>query len=150
MKFICDVMVLKLGRILILSGFDTRTIKEPLPLTLLIEISINEDRLLITRNTKIKNYRFNNYILINEQNPYDQFKTIIKTLNLKLDKQNIFTRCSLCNSKLIEIEKEKIIEKVPPKTLKTAREFFICIRCNKIYWKESHYDFFIKKIEEFL
>jgi uncharacterized protein with PIN domain len=147
MRFLCDLMVQKLGRILILSGFDTKIIKTNTEIKKLIEIAKLENRILITRNTKIEKFDFKNYILLKEQNPYNQFKYIIEKLKIKLNKENFFTRCSLCNEELIEIDKNLILDKIPPLTIKNTEKFYICPTCNKIYWKESHFDLFVNKIK---
>jgi uncharacterized protein with PIN domain len=147
MKFLCDLMVQKLGRILILCGFDTKIIKINTEIKKLIEIAKLENRILITRNTKIEKFDFENYILLREQNPYNQFKYIIEKLKIKLNTENFFTRCSLCNERLIEIDKNLILDKIPPLTIKNTEKFYICPTCNKIYWKESHFDLFVNKIK---
>jgi len=147
MRFICDLMVQKLGRILILSGFDTKIIKTNTEIKKLIEIAKLENRILITRNTKIEKFYFENYILLKEQNPYNQFKYIIEKLNIKLNNKKFFTRCSFCNEELREIDKNSILDKIPLLTIKNTEKFYICPTCNKIYWKESHFDFFVNKIK---
>ena len=147
MKFLCDLMVQKLGRILILCGFDTKIIKTNTEIKKLIEIAKLENRILITRNTKIEKFDFKNYILLKEQNPYDQFKYIIEKLKIKLNKEKFFTRCSFCNEELREIDKNLILDKIPPLTIKNTEKFYVCPTCNKIYWKESHLDFFVNKIK---
>jgi len=147
MRFLCDLMVQKLGRIIILCGFDARIVKQNTDIKTLIEISKNEERILITRNTKIEKFDFENYILLKEQNPYNQFKHIIEKLNIKLNKKKFFTRCSFCNEELREIDKNLILDKIPPLTIKNTEKFYVCPTCNKIYWKESHFDLFVNKIK---
>lgn len=148
MNFLCDIMVQKLGKILILCGYDTKIIKQITPITELINISNNEKRILITRNTKLKNYP--NTIVLIEQKPYEQFKKIIKILNINLNEENFFTRCQNCSAILERIEKQKIIDKILPLTIKNTENFYLCKNCNKIYWKASHYDNFLKKIKELI
>jgi uncharacterized protein with PIN domain len=139
-------MVQKLGRILILCGFDARIVKQNTDIKTLIEISKNEERILITRNTKIEKFDFNDYILLREQNPYSQFKYLIEGLDLKVDENKIFTRCSICNEDLKKIEKQQVLNKIPYQTFQKTDEFYICPKCSKIYWKQSHFDFFKEKI----
>ncbi len=147
MKFLCDTMVQKVGRLLILLGFDTEIIKKPEKLTNIVSKANSENRLIITRNTKIKEYPAK-FILLKEQKPYDQLLKIVKELNLKIDIERIFTRCSLCNTPLQAIEKQKITDKIPPLTLQNTNQFYICSVCNKIYWKATHFDMFKEKIKK--
>jgi len=51
---------------------------------------------------------------------------------------------------LKEIDKNFILDKIPPLTIKNTEKFYICPTCNKIYWKESHFDLFIKNIKNYL
>ncbi|MGM0415011.1 MAG: Mut7-C RNAse domain-containing protein, partial [Bacillota bacterium] len=41
--------------------------------------------------------------------------------------------------KLVEVDKQEIIERLEPKTKKYFEQFKICQECNKIYWEGSHY-----------
>ena len=49
-----------------------------------------------------------------------------------------FTRCIECNSILEPVEKNKIIDRLPPRVKENYNEFFICTNCSKIYWHGSH------------
>lgn len=146
-KLLCDLMLQKLGRILILCGYDVKIVKKPLPLKELIEIAQKENRIILTRNTKIRGHSIP-YILLTEQKPYEQLKTLIKIHNFSIEPSAIFTRCSICNSELERVEKDAIISQIPPLTQRNTDEFFICSTCKKIYWKQTHYQLFMEKIKE--
>lgn len=143
-RFLCDFMVQKLGRILILCGFDTLIIKKPTKPSEVLLISQNQNRIILSRNTNIRSY---NSIILKEQNPYLQLKGLIKSLNIKLNLKNFFTRCSICNVKLKKIEKNSVIDKIPPLTAQNTDDFYICSSCNKLYWKQTHYTLFVEKIK---
>jgi len=40
---------------------------------------------------------------------------------------------------LEKIAKEKIIDRLEPKTKKYFNKFYICPNCEQIYWKGSHF-----------
>lgn len=145
LKFLCDFMIQKLGKILILCGFDTLVIKKALKVDEIIYLSRSEKRFIISRNTKIKT---ENSIILKEQKPYLQLKRLIYELNIKLDKNKFFTRCSFCNTQLEKICKDKVINEIPPLTAQNTEEFYICTNCNKIYWKQTHYELFSQKIND--
>ncbi|MCX7955765.1 MAG: Mut7-C RNAse domain-containing protein [Patescibacteria group bacterium] len=111
----------------------------------LIKISLMEDRIIITRNTRIKKENAK-YLILIEQNPYMQFKRLYKELKLDVNNFSFFTRCSICNLDLEKTDKNLISNKIPQLTYLNTNDFFICPNCKKIYWKQSHYDFFINKI----
>ncbi len=49
-----------------------------------------------------------------------------------------FTRCSVCNTPLKDVEKEEVRGKVPEYVYMTHEQFKICPKCGKVYWKGSH------------
>ena len=49
------------------------------------------------------------------------------------------SRCVNCNSKLVEVDKQEIIERLEPKTKKYFDDFRYCPQCDKIYWRGSHF-----------
>ena len=62
-----------------------------------------------------------------------------------------FSRCILCNTELGEIEKEFVLDRLPPKVKKAYDQFFFCSKCDKIYWAGSHVDemdSYIKELKE--
>lgn len=144
-------MVQKLGRLLILCGFDVRiikTVQKRKDIKNLSEIAFKEKRILITRDTKIlklKNKSY--YVLLKEQKIYNQMKVVFNTLKIKPKPELIFTRCARCNLSLNPIDKQEIKNLIPPITYKNTEEFYICNKCKKLYWKQSHYDFFLNKLK---
>ena len=61
-----------------------------------------------------------------------------------------FTRCIKDNTLLIDIEKKKIENRLPPKVKKFYNSFKICPKCGQIYWLGSHYERMENFIEEIL
>jgi len=51
-----------------------------------------------------------------------------------------WTRCLRCNGYLQPVPKAQIIERLQPKTKRFFNEFQICIDCEQIYWKGSHFE----------
>ena len=48
-------------------------------------------------------------------------------------------RCSVCNCKVINVDKQSVEGKVPEYVFQTQSEFSQCPQCGRIYWKGSHY-----------
>jgi uncharacterized protein with PIN domain len=59
-----------------------------------------------------------------------------------------FQRCLRCNSPLLEVRKEDIIDRLEPLTRLYIDEFHVCPACNQIYWKGSHYGHMLELIAE--
>jgi hypothetical protein len=68
--------------------------------------------------------------------------------HLDVDKGLILSRCTLCNSLLEEVEKNKVKEKVPERVFENNDKFWFCRKCNKFYWMGTHYGKIIEKINE--
>ena len=141
MKFLCDRMLGTLAKWLRIYGFDTYYASSDMDDKKLIEISKNEDRVFITRDkTLVFDARRENVkvIQISETDIGKQLKQILK--NTKVDKKFFLSRCLICNSLVEEIKKKDVENKVPEKVFENNDEFWYCSKCDKIYWKGSHYD----------
>lgn len=139
-KFIADFMLGKLVKKLRMLGIDTKYLKPGLneeynPFKLL-KISLEENRIVLTRNSKLKNYA--NVYFIKSSNVNEQFKDIIKEFDISKEIK-AFSRCLECNELLEEIPKIAVKGKVPFYIYQTKDKFAICKNCNKIYWQGSHY-----------
>lgn len=66
-------------------------------------------------------------------------------LSLKINKEMIFVRCTICNVLARVVPKEEIKDKVPPYVYSTQEVFRICPKCNRIYWAGTHLES-VKKI----
>jgi len=66
--------------------------------------------------------------------------------DLEIDKTKILSRCILCNTEVEEIKKDDVKGKVPERVFNNNEKYWFCKKCNKIYWKGSHYEKMIEKI----
>jgi len=138
-KFVLDVHLGKLTRYMRMMGFDT-IYKNNYNDDGLIKISLDDKRTILTRDREIlKRNDVTHGHWVRNENPEEQLKEIIERFDLK-DQIKEFTRCLECNDLLKKVEKELVIEKLPPKVKEWYNEFFLCPQCNRIYWKGSHYE----------
>jgi hypothetical protein len=108
-------------------------------------------RILLTRNTKFSHgENFEGIIVVREDNPDLQLRSVMRELGLKIDEQRIFSRCLICNRELGRMPKQEVEGKVPEFVFSTYSEFRSCPECSRIYWKGSHQDNIRKKIAELL
>lgn len=56
-------------------------------------------------------------------------------------------RCLKCNIEVIRIPKDQLEGKVSPRTFEGMEEYYLCPRCNNIYWNGTHYGNTLKKLE---
>jgi len=146
-KFIADAHLGKLVNYLRILGFDTLYYNDYGD-KYLAQKSKEENRILLTRDHGLlmrKVVKFGYFI--HEDKPKKQLQEVINRYDLiKYISEN--SRCPKCNSNLEHIEKEKIIERLEPKTKKYYNEFYICPSCDQIYWKGSHFKRINKMVEK--
>jgi hypothetical protein len=113
----------------------------------LIEITKKENHILITRDRNlIQSARRENIktIEIKTTDINEQISTVLG--DIKIDKTKVLSRCILCNTEVEEIKKEDIKAKVPKRVFDNNEKFWFCKKCNKIYWKGTHYEKMFEKI----
>lgn len=147
-QFILDVHLGKLARYLRLFGFDT-AYENNLDDVDIIRRALIEQRIILTRDIGIlKNTAVTHGVWLRATDPEKQLEETLLRFDL-IKSIKPFSRCLECNTELKKTAKEKVISKLPPKTKTYFQDFFICPKCQKIYWQGSHYDkmrLFVKKI----
>jgi len=144
--FILDVHLGALARLLRLAGFDTDYSNDRDDAEI-VRQATKEHRVVLTRDVdllKFKNLKFGYWV--RNTNPEKQAIEIVKRFKLK-DQIRPFTRCMNCNGRLQPVEKDKVWEKIPPKVKKWRDSFTQCRQCGKIYWKGTHYNRLLKKLD---
>jgi len=147
MKFLCDRMLGTLAKWLRIYGFDTFYANNEMNDDELIETAKKENRIFITRDktlAQISRRENLKVIEIKDFNLDNQIRQVLKDVNI--EKDDILTRCLICNSILENINKKEIKNKVPEGAFRSNDEFWVCKKCNKIYWKGTHYENMLKKI----
>ena len=48
-------------------------------------------------------------------------------------------RCMTCGGELRRVVKEGLRERIPPRTYRWLNEFFVCGRCDKLFWHGTHW-----------
>jgi len=49
-------------------------------------------------------------------------------------------RCMSCGGELLRRDKESLRERIPPKTYRWLDEYFVCARCDKLFWRGTHWE----------
>ncbi|MFW5707307.1 MAG: Mut7-C RNAse domain-containing protein [Bacteroidota bacterium] len=149
-RFILDVHLGKLARLLRMTGFDT-LYRNDLEDQEIISIAESDNRIVLTRDRGIlKNKRVKRGHFVNSPYAKEQLREIISTFQLG-DSINFLSRCIACNGTIEKVEKEDILEELKPGTSRYFNEFFRCRDCGKIYWEGSHFERmmdFYEKIKE--
>jgi len=138
-KFIADVNVIRLGRLLILSGFDV-VYSSFYSDHEIADIAQIEHRIVLTRDTALlKRKKIVFAKRIRENMPYDQLVEVIEFFGLK-NAISLFSKCTSCNAHLEIVEKKNISHLLEPKTKQYFHTFFQCPQCKNVFWRGSHHE----------
>ncbi len=143
--FILDVHLGKLARILRMLGFDVlyRTDYDDPEI---IRIALAEHRIILTRDRRmLYNKCITHGHWLHSTNAEEQAREVLNRFDLH-NQIRRFLRCPACNGLLQAVEKEAILEYLEPLTRKYYTEFYQCPDCGKIYWKGTHYDRIVDKL----
>ena len=141
--FVLDVHLGKLARHLRMVGFDTlwsQDFTDPE----LLKISNEEHRILLTRDRELHDLapaERRHYVQATE--PGEQLREVVDRFGLKnqvVSHKGFLSRCLECNSPIVEVNGEKIRDRVPAHLLEEQKEFYFCPRCERVYWKGSHFE----------
>lgn len=138
-RFILDVHLGKLAKLLRMMGFDT-LYRNDLEDAEIIRIAQQENRIVLTRdrgilqNKKVKRGHF-----VDSTFPKQQLAEILETFSLH-DDIHFLSRCILCNGIITPVGKEEVGHALQPRTRQHFSRFFKCSHCGKIYWEGSHFD----------
>ncbi len=57
-------------------------------------------------------------------------------------------RCMSCGGELRPVAKEALRERVPPRTYRWRDEYFVCARCDKVFWHGTHWQRIMRALGE--
>jgi uncharacterized protein with PIN domain len=136
-----------LAKWLRIFGFDTFYANSKMDDSELIDISKNEKRVLITRDKNLLQRAKKEKLKVIEINTTDINQQINIVINqVEINPSKALSRCILCNEELNDIKKDEVEKKVPKRVFDSNEKFWFCPVCKKIYWKGTHYNNMIKKI----
>jgi uncharacterized protein with PIN domain len=143
-KFICDGMLGKLCKLLRIIGIDCAYSNEGMAI---LVSARKEGRVILTCNSQLRNRE--GVFFVEATEPAEQLREVVETHGL-WDEIMPFSRCVVCNKKLVPVAKEDIKGRVPYYTYQNFDEYAECRQCNRVYWKGSHYQKMLKEVEAIL
>src|SRR5215217_2077061 len=145
-KFILDVHLGKLARLLRLLGFDTLYQNDYTDKTI-AALANGDDRIVLTRDIGLlKHKSIKSGYWLRSQQPIKQLDEVLYRFDLK-NKIAPFKRCMVCNGMIEIVKKESVIDQLQTNTAAWFNEFYQCRSCKKIYWKGSHHERMIDLVE---
>ncbi len=144
-KFVLDVHLGKLARLLRMLGFDARY-RNDYDDPEIVYIARKEKRAILTRDRGLLKKRVVSHgYWVRSDHPPQQVREVLQRFDL-FDKICPFHRCMRCNGVIEAVEKTQVLEQLQPKTRRYYREFYRCRNCGQVYWKGSHF----RKMEAFI
>ena len=148
-KIICDAGLGGLARWLRAAGCETIWIQDITDEALVNEaertgaVVITTDSPLLDRKP-IKEGRVRAFWVPPTLTKFEQLRLLRAELNLPEGE----SRCMRCGGELVQVNKEEMKERIPPKTFKWVDEYFQCTRCGKLFWHGTHWNKIIKNLQE--
>lgn len=147
--FVVDVNLGKLTRYLRQCGFDA-VYSNKYSDREVVDVSLSELRIILTRDRRLLYHKsITHGYWVRAVDPEEQLKEVICRFDL-YDNIQPFHRCIECNGDIESVPKERIIDQLEPLTIKYYREFHQCLNCGRIYWKGSHYQHMLQRLERLL
>jgi uncharacterized protein len=118
----------------------------------LVSRAYAENRILLTRDTHISERRMVadgrvKAILILDDVPENQLRQVTAELFL-INQIRPFTLCLECNQTLVTKTREEAKDLVPPYVWQTQQEYMACSQCHRIYWKGTHWEAMVKRLDQ--
>lgn len=148
-RFLCDSMLGKLCKWLVLLGYDAAWAGADGRGDLeLLEQAHREGRIFVTRDTKIPDVEGLRKVVLRGQRLEEQLVSVLEALKLEPDPSRLFSRCTYCNAELARLSREAATPRVPPLVRRLDTEFFECPSCSRVYWNGTHTERAKKKLQK--
>ena len=137
-RFVADVHLGALARLLRLLGFDTRYAND-FDDAQLAELTARERRILLTRDVGLlKRKAVVRGQWLRHRDPELQLEEVVEALQLRRSLRP-FTRCMICNGTLAPVSRASVKSVVPTLAFRRFRVFRRCRGCSRVYWRGTHY-----------
>lgn len=137
-RFIADVHLGKLVRLLRLIGIDTEYDKK-LKDKAIVKRAEETGRAVLSRDVGLLKHGNLSYgYWLRSTDPDKQILEVLSYFDLA-GSLNPFSRCLVCNGPLKFAEPNDVINEVPEGVKSWSEEYRRCQDCEKIYWKGSHF-----------
>jgi len=148
-RLVLDVHLGRLAAYLRMLGFDALW-QHAWEDVALARCSHDDQRLLLTRDRGLlKRREVTRGYCVRAARPREQLLEVLARFDLG-GQARPFTRCTLCNGLLAQIDREAARGAVPAGVAERYEEFTRCQACGRVYWPGSHYARMRRLAEEVL
>lgn len=125
----------KLAILLRILGFDVLYFQNGDYISV-INLTKREHRILLSRVKFLRKLPWIFYL--NKDDIDGQLEQITNELKLKVNEEQLFSRCSNCNNLLQEVQEEEVKGEIPLDVRGRGYWFKRCFNCRKIFWNGNH------------
>ncbi|HLE15399.1 MAG TPA: Mut7-C RNAse domain-containing protein [Anaerolineales bacterium] len=148
-RFLLDNHLGRLAALLRMLGFDC-LYRNDYQDEYLAQIAASGERILLSRDRRLLMRKIVRYgYCLRSLAPGEQITEVLERFALA-EHIHPFHRCLRCNTPLQAVEKSEILEKLKPLTQLYYDEFHRCPACGQVYWKGSHYERMVARLEQLL
>jgi len=145
-KFICDDHCGRLARWLRFVGYDCLHDQHELDSHLLRKAA-DENRVILTRDGRlVAKILARRAILLESYDPLAQLLQVLQSFSLIVERDRMFTRCTVCNQVTEAVDASAVWTSLPPHIQRTKSEFRLCLSCGRIYWSGTHVERMLEKL----
>ena len=150
MNFILDAMLGKLTRWLRMMGHDAKYAIE-FDDSELIAIAKKENRVLLTRDLALYQHAIAKGVeayYVEGDMESERLAELSARFTIPIEIDLDQSRCPKCNTKLTQVSKAEIADKVEKNTLSHYDVFWRCPNCGAVYWQGAHWTKIRATLEE--
>jgi hypothetical protein len=137
-RFVADAHLGGLAHMLRMLGFDT-LYDNHFDDDAIVAICEHEGRIVLTRDRELlKRRAVTHGCYVHALKSAEQLREVVERLDLARSARP-FTLCLHCNVPLHAVEKDAVLDRLPPKVREHYARFSTCDQCGRVYWEGSHW-----------
>ena len=138
MRFVADAHMGGLAKLLRMAGFDT-LYDNGFSDNEIAAIARREARIVLSRDRDLlKRREITHGCYVRALKPWQQLREVFDRLDLA-GVARPFTLCLRCNEPLHAVDKQRIVEQLPPSVRERKHQFSTCDVCRRVFWEGSHW-----------
>ncbi|HLI78799.1 MAG TPA: Mut7-C RNAse domain-containing protein [Candidatus Binataceae bacterium] len=142
-KFAADRMLARIARWLRMLGADV-IFDERIDGAAMLQVARRDRRIMLTRDKRLK--AAPDVLFLASNHFREQLRQILMRYPFDI-RRDAFSRCSKCNTPLIEVDREVIRHRVPPFVYASNEKFSECPACCHLYWSGTHPERIMRELQ---
>lgn len=142
-RFIVDRTAGKLARWLRILGLDVEYVST-CDSSEVARLARRSQRRALTRNRNLAERLRDDAIFLKSEHLREQLRQVVDVVGHGACKP--FSRCNVCNAKLVTVEKACVKGRVPEYVYSSYLKFSMCPSCGRYYWHGTHWQRMAERI----